>query len=59
MDVYRDQDNPGYIHLVEDWDSKGHQQRYQAWRDETGIVETLGPFLAGEPRFNYFDGLSV
>ena len=25
VDVYRDQDNPGYIHLVEDWDSKRHQ----------------------------------
>ena len=43
------------IHLVEDWESKAHQQRYQAWRDETGIAETVGPFLAGEPRFNYFE----
>jgi len=41
--------------LVEDWESKAHQQRYQAWRDETDIAEAVGPFLAGEPRFNYFD----
>ena len=55
VDVYQDQDNPGYICLVEDWESKVHQQRYQAWRDESGIAEVVGPFLAGEPRFNYFD----
>ncbi len=55
VDVYQDQDNPGLIHLVENWESKAHQQKYQAWRDETGIAETVGPFLAGEPKFNYFD----
>ncbi len=55
VDVYQDQDDPGLIHLVEDWRFKAHQQRYQAWRDETGIAETVGPFLASEPRFNYFD----
>jgi quinol monooxygenase YgiN len=55
VDVYQDQDNPGLIYLVEDWASKEHQQKYQAWRDESGIAEVIGPFLAGEPRFNYFD----
>ena len=52
VDVYQDQDDPGSIYLVEDWESKAHQQRHQTWRDETGIAETVGPFLAGEPRFN-------
>ena len=55
VEVYQDQDHPGLIYLVEDWEFKEHQQRYQAWRDETGIGETVGPFLAGEPKFNYFD----
>lgn len=55
VDVYQDQGDSGLIYLVEDWESKAHQQRYQAWRDETGIAETVGPFLAGEPRFNYFE----
>jgi quinol monooxygenase YgiN len=53
--VYQDQDNPGFIYLVEDWESKPHQQKYQAWRDGSGIADTIGPLLAGEPRFNYFD----
>ena len=59
VDVYQDQDNPSYIYLVEGWQSKAHQQRYQAWRDESGIAETVAPFLAGEPRFNYFDKLEI
>ncbi len=42
VDVYQDQDNSGSICLVEDWESKAHQQRYQAWRDETGIAKTVG-----------------
>jgi len=55
VDVYEDQDNPGCIYLVEDWETKAHQQKYQAWRDESGIAEVVGPLLAGEPKFNYFD----
>ena len=55
VNVYEEQENPGRIYLVEDWESKAHQQRYQAWRDESGIAKVVGLFLAGEPRFNYFD----
>ena len=40
---------------MEDWKSKVHQQKYQAWRDESGIAEVVGPFLVEDPRFNYFD----
>ena len=55
VNVYEEQENPGRIYLVEDWESKAHQQRYQAWRDESGIARAVGPFLASEPRLNYFD----
>ena len=57
--VYQDQDDAGSIMLVEDWTTKEHQQKYQAWRDETGIGEVVGPFLAGEPKFRYLDGLKI
>ena len=59
VDVYQDQDSPGCILLVEDWTSKQHQEKYQAWRDETGIAEVVGPFLAGEPSFRYLNRLEV
>ena len=55
VDVYQGHDNPETIYLVEDWESKVHQQKYQAWRGDSGIAEVVGNFLADEPRFNYFD----
>ena len=57
--VYQDQDDAGSIMLVEDWTTKEHQQKYQAWRDEIGTGEVVGPFLAGEPKFRYLDGLKI
>ena len=59
VDVYQGHDDLGIIYLVEDWKSKVHQQKYQAWRDESGIAEVVGPFLAEEPRFNYFDRQNI
>ena len=59
VDVYQDQDSPGRILLVENWSSKQHQQKYQAWRDESGIADVVGPFLAREPSFNYLDKLDI
>ena len=59
VDVYQDQGNAGSILLVEDWTSKQHQEKYQEWRDETGIAEVVGPFLAGDPSFRYLDHLDV
>ena len=55
VDVYQGHDNPEIIYLVENWESKVHQQKYQAWRDESGIAEVVGPFLTRESKFNYFD----
>lgn len=55
VSVYQDQDDAGSIYLVESGESKEHQQKYQTWRDESGIGEVVGPYLACEPRFNYFD----
>jgi len=59
VDVYQDQGYPGTIILLEDWLSKQHQQKYQAWRDESGIADVVGPFLAGEPSFSYLDRLDI
>ena len=59
VDVYQDQDSPGTVLLIEDWTSKEHQQKYQAWRDEIGTGAVVGPFLVGEPQFKYLDKLDV
>ena len=59
VDVYQGHDNPGIIYLVEDWNSKEHQQKYQSWRNESGIAEVVGPYLVEEPKLHYFDKQNI
>ena len=35
------------IHLIEDWETLEHQQKYLAWRIETGLLDLLEPLLNG------------
>ncbi len=55
FDIYTDQDVPGRVVFYEIWDSRDQQEKYLAWRTETGLVENLGKFLTGAPKFSYFD----
>jgi quinol monooxygenase YgiN len=59
VDVYENHDKPGEIFLVERWDSKEHQQKYIAWREETGMMDALGTFLATPPTFAFYTKLDV
>lgn len=55
FDICVDQDNPNRVLFYEIWDSRPAQEKYLAWRTETGLVEQLGGFLSGPPSFGYFD----
>ena len=35
------------IHIIEDWETLEHQQKYLTWRVETGLLEVLEPLLDG------------
>ena len=35
------------IHLVEDWESLAHYEKYLQWRIETGLADLLDPILEG------------
>ena len=35
------------IHLIEDWETLEHQQKYLTWRIETGLLDLLEPLLEG------------
>ena len=35
------------IHLIEDWETLDHQEKYLNWRIETGLLTDLDPFLDG------------
>ena len=55
FDIWTDQNTPGRVLFYELWDSRGHQEKYLAWRTETGLMEKLGPFLTAAPAISYFD----
>ena len=35
------------IHLIEDWETLEHQEKYLNWRIETGLLTDLDPILQG------------
>lgn len=47
--THRDLDNSANIFLIEEWETREHQQKYLAWRVETGLMDAIGPALAGPP----------
>ena len=51
IETYTDQDNPDLIVLWEKWATRGDYEAYLAWRLENGMLELIGPFVAGPPRF--------
>lgn len=59
VDVKQDQDNKGTLVLLETWATRGQYEKYLAWRTETGLMEALGPFLAGAPSIRYFDAVDA
>jgi quinol monooxygenase YgiN len=55
LQTYADQDDPNHIVLIEQWESRAKQERYIAWRTETGVMAALGGFVAEPPRFTFLD----
>ena len=55
FDIWTDQNTPGRVLFYEIWDSRPHQEKYLAWRAETGLMDKLGPFLTAPPAISYFD----
>lgn len=46
LEMYLDQDHPDKIMMWEKWESRAYQEKYIAWRMETGMLEALEPILA-------------
>ena len=51
VETYVDQDNPDLVMLWEKWAARENHEAYLAWRVETGMIDLIGPLMAGEPRF--------
>ena len=55
IDVHFNMDDPGNMVLVEQWESRGHHEKYAQWRKETGVSAKLGSMLTGPPKGRYFE----
>jgi quinol monooxygenase YgiN len=51
VETFFDQDNPDLIILWEKWAKRTDQEKYLAWRVESGMLDMIGPFLNGAPKF--------
>tara|TARA_R110000824_G_scaffold7892_7_gene35989 strand:+ start:12487 stop:12777 length:291 start_codon:yes stop_codon:yes gene_type:complete len=47
------------IVFVEHWLSREHYQKYLAWREASGSLAALGPFLQGPPEIRYFQAIDA
>ena len=46
VEVYRNDDDPHKIILIEEWGSKEDYARYLAWRNEDGTMDRLAAMLS-------------
>ncbi len=55
IDAQFNVDDPGKMVIVEQWESRGHHEKYLQWRTETGVMDKLGSMLTGPPSIRYFE----
>ena len=55
VEMWTAEDSPGRLVLLEVWESKAHQEKYFAWRMESGMMEMMQDFLAGAPVVTWFE----
>jgi quinol monooxygenase YgiN len=51
---HRDLDDPTKVLLIEEWESREQYLAYLQWRTDTGLLEAIGPSLAGAPVTNFY-----
>ena len=44
-----------HVLLVEDWETKAHQEAYLNWRIETGFLDAIAPFVSGGPEVTHYE----
>ena len=43
------------VEVISRWESKAHYDKYLAWREEDGTLETLANYLAADPEFRFLE----
>jgi quinol monooxygenase YgiN len=59
VQAIQDLENPGNIVLVQKWKSRGHYEKYNAWRAKTGAASAAAEKLAATFGLRYFDSVDV
>jgi quinol monooxygenase YgiN len=54
VSAHRGLDDPSQVLLIEEWESREKYLAYFQWRVKTGLLEAIGPMLAGEPVTNFY-----
>ncbi len=52
--AYRHQAEETRVILIEEWDSVAEYETYFAWRNSSGTLAPLAPFLAGPPQIDFW-----
>lgn len=59
LDVHLNQDDGDNLVIVERWQSRPHYEKYFAWRQETGLIDRLGPLLGAPPSVRFLDETGI
>ena len=59
IELHEDTEEEGSIIFVEYFESRAHQEKYIAWRTETGVMEKLGAMFVGDVRVRYFRNMGL
>ena len=59
VDVYYSMDNPGDMVVLQQWESRDHFEKYQQWREETGVFAKSVSMLTGPLSTRYFERVDV
>ncbi|MDA0279150.1 MAG: antibiotic biosynthesis monooxygenase [Proteobacteria bacterium] len=57
FDIFLDQENPGKVLFIDQWESEQHFQTYYQWRLGQGDFETLGEYFSAPPAMHSYRDL--
>ena len=59
LDVKLNSDDANNLLLVERWQSRQQYEKYFAWRQETGLIDRLGPVLGAPPSVRFLEDTGI
>ena len=55
VETFINADAPDTVFLWEKWEERSNQEAYMGWRVETGLLDLIGPFMAGPPKIAHLE----